>query len=249
MSGGESALRIAFDMDGVLADMHAALAIEAERIFTAHEASTVRALEEALEQEPPAPPPTAPPLQGLPQLTLTAQQSQLLWQRVAGTHDFWEGLAETEPGVVARLARTADERRWDVIFLTQRPPTLGSTVQKQTQAWLRRHGFDFPSVYTTRGSRGAIAAALHLDVVVDDRFEGCVDVADESSARSILVWRLADDQTLARAQRMGITVVRSVGDCLELLEQMDRPRASSSGLMNRLRQLLGLKHTPGPPAR
>lgn len=248
MSGGESALRIAFDMDGVLADMHATLAIEARRIFTAHEASTVRALEDALAREPPATPPAAPPLQGLPYLALTTQQTQLLWQRVAGTHDFWDGLAETEPGVVARLARIADERRWDVIFLTQRPATRGATVQKQTQAWLRRHGFDLPSVYTTRGSRGAIAAALHLDVVVDDRFEGCMAVTDESSARAVLVWRQPDDATPARARRMDITVVRSVGECLKLLEQLDRRRSSRSGLMSRLRQVLGMKPPPDPPA-
>ena len=86
-----------------------------------------------------------------------------------------------------------------VLFVTQRPQTRGAPVQKQTQLWLRRHGFDFPSVYTTRGSRGAIALALNLDVVVDDRFEGCVDVASESSARPIFVWREPDGRVLARS--------------------------------------------------
>jgi hypothetical protein len=248
VSGGDAVLRVAFDMDGVLADMHTVLAIEAKRIFAADEASTVEALEEALELEPPPSPPAAPLPEDPPQLTLTMQQTQLLWERVAGTHDFWEGLAETEAGVVRRLARIADERRWEVIFLTQRPPTRGATVQKQTQAWLRRYGFDCPSVFTTRGSRGAIAAALHLDVVVDDRFEGCVAVVGESTARAILVSRHPDDDTLASARRKGITVVRSAGDCLSLLERTDRP-SPSSGLMSRLRRVLGLTGTAPPGAR
>jgi hypothetical protein len=234
MSNGETALRIAFDMDGVLADMHAALEIEAERMFGEQGQSTVSALEEAIEQEPPAPPPVPPVL------TLTAQQSEMLWQRVADTDNFWEGLAETEPGIVGRLARLADERRWEVLFITQRPQTRGAPVQKQTQFWLRRHGFDFPSVYTTRGSRGAIALALNLDVVVDDRFEGCVDVVHESSARPVLVWRGPDERELARARRLGIAVVRSAGECLDLLEKGERG-ASEPGLMSRLRHALRRK--------
>jgi hypothetical protein len=231
-------LRVAFDMDGVLADMHAALSIEAERLFTRQESATAEALEDALEQEPAAPPVSSP-------LTLTTVQTEALWQQVAGTHDFWEGLGETEPGIVARLAQIAERRRWEVIFLTQRPPTRGATVQKQTQAWLRRHGYDCPSVYTTRGSRGAIAAALNLDVVVDDRFEGCVDVADESTARAVLVWRLPDDRLPARARAMGITVVRSTSECLALLDSDEHARAAAAGLFHRLRQLLR-RRTPGP---
>ena len=240
MSNGEPSLRIAFDMDGVLADMHAALAIEAERMFDEQEQSTVSALEEAIEQEPPAASPV-PRLPGASSMTLTAQQSEMLWQRVAGTDNFWEGLAETESGIVGRLARLADARRWEVLFITQRPPTRGATVQKQTQAWLRRHGYDFPSVYTTRGSRGAIAVALNLDVVVDDRFEGCVDVVDESNARSVLVWREPDERVPTRARRLGMTVVRSVGECLDLLESDDRPRTFEPGLMGRLRHVFRRK--------
>ena len=238
MNGPEPELRIAFDMDGVLADMHAALAIEAERMFGEQGPSTVSALEEAIERESPAP----PPVSRLPgALTLTAQQLEVLWQRVAETDNFWDGLAETEPGIVGRLARVADQRRWEVLFVTQRPQTRGAPVQKQTQFWLRRHGFDLPSVYTTRGSRGAIALALNLDVVVDDRFEGCVDVAAESSARPILVWREPEKSVLARAQRHGIAVVRSAGECLDLLQTVDGRRASEPGLMSRLRHALRRK--------
>jgi hypothetical protein len=239
-AGGAASLRIAFDMDGVLADMHASLSLEAERMFTGHEASTVHELETAIEQDPPAPP-RFPRLPGSPRLALTTRQTDTLWERVAGTENFWEGLAETEPGIVARLARLAGEQRWEVIFLTQRPPTVGSTVQQQTQAWLRRHGYEMPSVYTTRGSRGAIAAALNLDMVVDDRLEGCVDVADESNARAVLVWREGNESVAARARRIGITVVRSAGECLDLLEHAESLSMSEPGLMNRLREALRLR--------
>ena len=32
------------------------------------------------------------------------------------------------------------------LFITKRPATAGDTVQRQTQGWLVKHGFDLPSV-------------------------------------------------------------------------------------------------------
>jgi hypothetical protein len=262
-------LRIAFDMDGVLADMHAALTVEAERLFatpgdsapldSARGALTLRqaqshpehgrgvrdsrgaatALEGALER--PEASPAGVGLPGSPHSHLTSGQIDQLWHHVAHINNFWEGLQEIEPGAVARLARLAGERRWEVLFLTQRPPTAGATVQQQTQRWLQRHGFDLPSVYTTRRSRGLIAAALDLDVVVDDRFDGCVDVAGESKALAVLVWGAPDVAIPARVGRLGITVVPSVNKCLDMLEGLDAAHGSARGLMSRLKHALRLK--------
>jgi hypothetical protein len=53
----------------------------------------------------------------------------------------------------------------------------------------RLEGLRASSVYVVQGSRGLIAAALELDVVVDDRHENCYDVVVDSGARAILVWR------------------------------------------------------------
>lgn len=239
MSKDRVPLRIAFDMDGVLADMHAALTLEAEQLFATPR--DVATLEDALER-----PETGAPavrLPASPYLHLTSGQTDQLWRHVAQIDNFWEGLKEIDPGAVARLARLARERRWEVIFLTQRPPTLGAIVQQQTQRWLQQHGFDLPSVYTTRRSRGAIAAALDLNVVIDDRFDGCVDVAAQSDARAVLVWREPDEAVPDRAQRLGITVVGSVGECLDLLERVDGPNASKPGLMSRIKDALRLKQS------
>ena len=98
------------------------------------------------------------------------------------------GLPEIAPGIVARIARTAEERRWEVIFLTTRPLVGGDTVQRQSQRWLAAHGFAMPSVFVVQRSRGRVAEALELDAVVDDRAENSLDVALDSKARAILVW-------------------------------------------------------------
>ena len=55
-------------------------------------------------------------------------------------------------------------RGLEVFFITQRPATVGQTVQRQTQYWLRQQGFDLPSVLVISGSRGAAAGALRLDL-------------------------------------------------------------------------------------
>ena len=95
-----------------------------------------------------------------------------------------------------------------------------------------------------QGSRGRIAAALGLDVIVDDRPENCLDVAVESKARAILIWREGAGQLPAAAQRLGIGVVKSVAECLGILTQIDSPR-EQPGMLNRVKRLLGLKEPAG----
>ncbi len=73
-----------------------------------------------------------------------------------------------------------------MIFLTSRPQTSGRTVQRQSQRWLERHGFVMPSVFVVHGSRGRIAEALDLDVVIDDRPDNCLDIVLESKAGAVL---------------------------------------------------------------
>ncbi len=125
-----------------------------------------------------------------------------------------------------------------LVFLTQRPATRGDTVQRQTQRWLVQHGVDLPSVIVTRGSRGTLAAALHLDVLIDDTVQHCVDVIAESKATPFLVLRKPDAATEGNAKRLGITVVRSVEECLVALEELQRQRENPK-LLDRLRQSMG----------
>ena len=246
-------------MDGVLADMDTALAALAEQEF----GRAAAAKREAATPEPAdAPTPadgagaTAPEASAsagasdvpadLPTAAvlekLTSRQQTRLWNRVADTRNFWEGLLEHEPGTVRHLQKLAHDRRWDVLFVTQRPSTTGRTVQLQTQHWLRRHGFDCPSVYTTLGSRGKIAAALTLDVHVDDRLNNAMDIATESKAWSILVWR--DEATFTRistgAAQFGIATVRTVGEAIAKIEDADKASAEQAAqgtLMGKLKRV------------
>jgi hypothetical protein len=238
-------LRIAFDLDGVLADMDSELRRQADGLFRDPNGSTLpdraggedaSAAGDALAD--PAPDFTPPATR----LDLTRHQQRRLWQYVRSIENFWERLDETEPGIVGRLAALTMSCQWEVIFLTKRPPTPGETAQLQSQRWLEEKGFNLPSVFVVQGSRGRIAAALDLDIVVDDRLENCLDVVTDSKARAILVVRAGESHPSA-AQRLGIGVVASVGDCLEILEQMEAARRQPPGVMSRIMRLLGLKES------
>jgi hypothetical protein len=172
---------------------------------------------------------------------LSQRQQQQLWAVVRSRVNFWETLDEIEPGALARLSQLARDRKWQVIFLTSRPETKGDTAQMQSHRWLAAQGFASPSVFVVSPARGRIAAALKLDIVVDDRPENCLDVAVDSSARPILVWRGEEARVPASARQLGIGAVTSFGACLDILEQIDGTERGQVGMVDRLRGLLGLK--------
>jgi hypothetical protein len=92
-----------------------------------------------------------------------------------------------------------------------------------------------------QGSRGRIAAALALDVVVDDRPENCLDIAVDSKARAILIWREGQNQLPAATERLGIGVVKTVAECLDILTELDSVSPEEPGVLNRVMRMLGLK--------
>ena len=178
-------------------------------------------------------------------LNMTARQERKLWRHVGTIDNFWESLNEIEPGVISRLAEIATERRWEIIFLTKRPQSAGATAQVQSQRWLEAKGFALPSVYVVQGSRGRIAAALGLDIVIDDRPESCLDVVVDSKSRAILVWR--DDEKIlpVAARRLGIGIVNTVNECLDILTAVDAQTPEEPGVLDRVRRMLGLKESEG----
>lgn len=234
-------MRIAFDMDGVLADLHTAYVQAAIKLFPQLDRAAIAAADVGasppVDDGQPGDPEVPDPAAGF---AVNRRQSDAIWTHLAGVENFWEGLAEIEPGALARLARVADDRRWEVLFITSRPRSGGATVQRQSQRWLQKMGFPLPSVYVVHGSRGRIAQALDLDVVVDDRPDNCLDVALESKAAAVLLWRGSQATVPASARRLGIAVAPSVDACLETLIEAEQTAAEGT-LLDRLRRLFGLR--------
>jgi hypothetical protein len=236
------ALRVAFDLDGTIADMEGALQREAEKLFGpnvllrppgSEHLDAPPSVEEAGDD--------ATKVIAKPEKkeVLSGRRLRQLWEHVAGIENFWTTLREIEPGSVARIGSLRNAHRMEVMFLTQRPETAGEITQLQTQRWLEAHGFELPSVFVLRGSRGLAASALQMDVVVDDRPENCLEVITESKARPLLVWREPLELLPPGARRLGIEPVLSVGDALRAIEAIlaDAPKST---FVSRLRNAIGI---------
>lgn len=217
-------LRIGLDIDGVIANFRAAFHDIARRclrgrIEDPEDPKSSRALEQA--------------------------EVRKVWDLVAKTPNWWVELQPYEPDQITRLYDLVRTGGWELFFLTNRPPSAGDTVQYQTQWWLERQGFYMPSVLTVPGSRGEIANALRLDIVVDDLVMNCVEVVSASTAKALLVMRQGDETARKHATDRGIGVVETFRDAVTVLERLNERLPGRRGRLLRLADWFNGPPEPG----
>jgi len=209
-------LRLGFDIDGVLANFQAAFRATAVRIGTA----TVGDVE------------TGDPAQN--RSPLSADEVRRVWDHIAKTPNWWMEVDPYEPDQIARLYSLTRAAGWEVFFLTKRPPSAGDSVQFQTQWWIERFGFYLPAVLTVPGSRGDVANALRLDLIVDDQLINCVEVVSASATKAILMQRAPDAAARDHATNRGVGVVASLAGALEVIERLQDVLPQKRGRLLRL---------------
>jgi hypothetical protein len=225
-------------MDGVLADFSSAFRDIETRLFGAGSALPAEAPEVEARQEEEAGgqgPGGASPRE-------SRRRRDAVWKVIHETPDFWMSLRPHDPMAVRRIHEMMLRHRLEVFFITQRPATVGQTVQRQTQQWLRQQGFDLPSVLVISGSRGAAAGAIRLDYHVDDSPQNCLDIVSDSRARPILIVPEPDAVTENSAKRLRIGVARSIGQALDILEHTLNGRGNDAPrLLDKLSRIVGRK--------
>jgi hypothetical protein len=208
-------LRVGFDLDGVVADFRTAFLDAAATL-----------LGRAAISKPAAP---------MPDLdAVSPSDAKRVWKVITDTPNWWLTLAPYEPAQIARLYQLTRRFRWEVSFLTSRIPTAGDSVQFQSQSWLESQGFYMPAVVTVPGSRGEIANALRLDVVIDDQFLNCVEAVGASQAKAILLLRVGDSLLEQQATERGIGVVNRLEEVIDVLLQLQTILPQKRGSMMRL---------------
>jgi hypothetical protein len=227
-------LRVAFDLDGGLADFRTAFQQAADEAGIGARPQTA----EASAIDP-----------------LSSREIKAIWAHVKRSSNWWTRLSAYEPQQLTRLYELSRRWKWEVVFMTRRPATEGDPVQFQTQWWLEQHGFYYPAVVTVPGSRGELANALRLDVIVDDQLLNCVDVVGGSTAKALLLLRdghdrAAEDHAISR----GIGVVKTLEEAIDVISHMHESVGERRGRLQRLSDWFGGARNddsalPQPPDR
>jgi hypothetical protein len=194
-------LRVGVDIDGVLADFRTAFRETAKHVSR-------RPWPDDDAQTPAAG-------------DLTAGELKRAWNAIAKTPQWWLRLQAYERSEIERLFRESRERRWEVYFMTTRPPSAGETPQYQTQHWLEANGFHLPSVLTVPGSRGDLSKSLKLDALIDDRLLNLMDVIGASQTKAIYLMRDNDVAGREQALARGIAVVTTLREAIDALLQLE----------------------------
>jgi hypothetical protein len=221
------ALRLGLDVDGVLADFRGAFQEAARRCLKRK----------------------SPPPGSVSDDPLSPLEIERVWKQIARTPNWWMGLEPFEPEQIAHLYALARAGHWEVCFLTKRPASAGDAVQFQTQWWLEQHGFFLPAVITVPGSRGDLANALRLDLVIDDQFVNCAEVIGASPTKAVLMLRDGNEELKKHAIDRGIGVVSSLAEVTPVLERVHELLRSRRPRMLRLAEWFRpdtetLPHTP-----
>jgi hypothetical protein len=223
-------LRIGCDLDGVVADFRTAFLEVATKVLG----------RQAIRR----------PASPMPDLdAVSPADAKKVWKAICETPNWWLGLAPYEPAQIARLYQLARRFRWEVSFLTSRIPGAGDSVQFQSQTWLEAYGFYMPAVVTVPGSRGEIANALRLDVVIDDQYLNCLEVIGASQAKAMLMLQMGDksrDRDLGKeAADRGIGVVFALEEAIGVLLQLQDILPQKRGKVMRLADWFSRKTAEG----
>ena len=215
-------LRIGVDIDGVLADFRDAFHRAAQKSLH----RDVREVDDPKSSE-----------------QLDDRDVRRVWDYISRTTNWWMDLQPYEPDQVGRLYDLTRAASWEVVFVTNRPASAGDSVQFQTQWWLERQGFYLPAVVTVPGSRGELANALRLDILIDDLLRNCIDVVTGSAAKAMLMLRDEDATVKEHATNRGIGVVSTLAEALAVLERLHEELPKRRGRLLRLADWF--KPTPG----
>lgn len=150
-----------------------------------------------------------PPVWDWPQLAgYTGEEISRVWREIAGRSNFWTNLTKTaEANYLVEAATMSNSALY---MITDRP---GPFTQGATRGWFESMFGLSPAVIVTQGvSKGRIAKALSLDVMLDDKWENIRSIMDVSpNTQAVLLARPYNSNGHSRASN----IVRSGTEFVE----------------------------------
>ena len=143
-------LKIGVDIDGVLVDFVSAFLKEAQQVLGRE--ITGKHVTWEFEDS----------------LDITKEEVKKVWKKIQATNNWFLLYPHPLPNISRALTSLVLEH--EVYFITSRATTAGYTPQEQSQIYLQGLGVDFPTVIANV-DKGELAAALKLDVFIDDNVE------------------------------------------------------------------------------
>ena len=117
--------------------------------------------------------------------------SKSVWATIKNTFNWWLRLNPLIDDNEVRLLNEAINKH-DIYFVTNRPSTLGLSAEAQTRYWLSSTGVlvDHASVIATKvGTKGKLAAALNIDIAIDDKPENVMEISAENITCVVRAWK------------------------------------------------------------
>src|ERR1043166_583824 len=139
-------------------------------------------------------------------LGLTNKQADKVWDVINKTPNWW---MEDLPVLRRTDKLHIAARQHQLYFITKRNPTnVGLPIEEQTAHWIRRHFYiPNPTVIVTE-QKGLVANALELDFFIDDKYENCLDVQNNSPRTQVYLHDApyCKGQSLPAPMRLSINV-------------------------------------------
>ncbi len=109
---------------------------------------------------------------------------EVVWdclQEVSYEPDFWQSLSSLISAKEwAQLEHLSNERR--LFFITHRYVRDTYDIHRVTSGWLKKHGIKQPVIHFTNESKSDVVGHLGIQFFMDDRYENCQDVAENTKA-------------------------------------------------------------------
>lgn len=151
---------------------------------------------------------------------------EVVWkcmEEVSYAPEFWENLSSLIlPEDWSRLEELSRNSR--LVFITHRYVRETYSIHEISCEWLRRHGISHPAVYFTQEPKGRLVQDLGLSLFMDDRFENCQEIAENTKA-TVLMPHRSYNQNFAHPR---VKRIRNFSELFSHIEKFGNMRSQPS---------------------